>query len=190
MKTKIVVLGLTVLAITFSTRGFAAIVYFDTTDPLVLPGETISISIFSTVETDSIRMDRISDGDFGVVSNLWLNPNYNSPLEAGVIVNAGGILIEGVSSSMLPDFPAVSGVLYSFDYLVPQASAGHSITIFADSSQGIINQVWVDIGPGLDPVTPDSLTLTIVPEPTTILLLGIGGLVLAKTNRQRKVCKH
>jgi len=34
------------------------VVYFDTADPMVMPGETISVSIFSTVETDSIRMDR------------------------------------------------------------------------------------------------------------------------------------
>ena len=123
-------------------------------------------------------MDRISDADFGIASNLWLNPNYNSPLEAGVIINTGGILIEGVNSGMLPDFPAVAGILYSFDYLVPQATLGHTITIFGDPSRGAINQVWVDIGPGLEPVTPDSLTLTIIPEPCTLVLLGIGGFFL------------
>ena len=176
MKTAIISI-LYVLALS-ATASASVVVYFDTADPLVRPGQTISISIFSTVETDNIRMGRISDGDFGIASNLWLNPNYNTPLNPGVIINTGGILIEGVSSGVLPVSPAVSGVLYTFNYLVPQASAGHTITIFGDPSHGAINQVWVHSGPGLEPVTPDSLTLTIIPEPCTLVLLGIGGFFL------------
>jgi len=158
----------------------ATVVFFDTADPDVLPGQTISVSIFSTVETDSIKMDQISDADFGIASNLYLNPNYNPPLNEGVAVNESGVLIEGVNTGVAPDFPAVSEVLYSFDYLVPTAPFGHSITIFADPSGGAVNQVWCDIGPGLTPITPESLTLTVVPEPSMILLFSLGGLLLRK----------
>ncbi len=161
----------------------AAVVFFDTADPMVEPGETISVSIFSTVATDSIRMDQISDADFGVASDLYLNPNYNSPLNEGSLVNTGGVLIEGVSTAMITAFPAVSGVLYSFDYLVPMASPGHIITIFADPSNDAVNYVLCDIGLGLTPITPESLSLTIVPEPTTIVLLAMGGLLLARERR-------
>jgi hypothetical protein len=164
----------------------AEVVFFDTADPMVVPGETISVSIFSTVETDSIRMDRISDADFGIASNLYLNPGYNPPLEAGAIVNEGGVLIEDVSTGMTPAFPAVSGVLYSFDYTVPAAEFGHIITIFADPSDDAVNHVFARVDDDLVYVMPDSLTLTVVPEPATIYLLLIGGLVAVRKLQQRR----
>lgn len=185
MKTAIITVVIAIMLLGASSLADAALVYFDTADPLVLPGETISVSIFSTVETDSIRMDRISDADFGIASNLYLNPDYNPPLNEGVVVNMAGVLIEGVSTGIVPDFPAVSGVLYSFDYLVPMGPPGHIITIFADSSNGAVNEVWCDIGPGLDPITPEALSITIVPEPASIFLLAMGGLLLTRKTKKR-----
>jgi hypothetical protein len=162
----------------------AALVFFDTADPEVLPGETISVTIFSTVDTDSIRMDRISDADAGIASNLYLNPNYDLPLNEGVVVNENGVLIEDVNTGITLAFPAVSGVLYSFDYLVPMAQPGHIITIFADPSNDSVNEVWYDIGSGLESITPEALSLTVVPEPATIYLLLIGGLVALRKLQQ------
>jgi hypothetical protein len=132
-------------------------------------------------------MDRISDADFGIASNLYLNPDYppGSGYNEGVAVNNNGVLIEGIKAGIgLPVWSGVSGVLYSFDYLVPIAPFGHTITIFADPSGGAVNQVWCDIGPGLEPITPESLTLTVVPEPGTILLFGLGMLLVRKTKQQ------
>jgi len=159
----------------------AALVYFDTDDPFVLPGETISVNIFSTVETDSIRMDRISDADFGIASNLYLNPDFGTwEFDEGTLVNSGGILIEDIKGGWTPASPAISGVLYSFDYLVPMASTGHTITIFADSSGDAVNHVLALVNDDLVYITPESLTLTVVPEPTAILLLSFGTLFLRK----------
>jgi hypothetical protein len=170
MNTKTAIISILYVLGLSAPASASAVVYFDTADPLVRPGQTISISIFSTVETDSIRMGRISDADFGIASNLYVNPDYpeGSGFNIGNIINSGGVLIEGVRAGIgLPQFSAATGVLYSFDYLVPQASPGHTITIFADPSA--LNQVWVDID-GLEPVTPDTLTLTIVAEPTTLFV--------------------
>jgi hypothetical protein len=187
MKTKIITIATVVILLGIS-HVQATVVFFDTADPLVMPGETISVSIFSTVETDSIRMDRISDADFGTASNLYLNPNYSTPLDEGIVVNISGVLIEGVSTGITPIFPAVSGVLYSFDYTVSEEAAyGQIISLFADLSGGAINEVWCNIGPGfrLEAITPESLSLTVVPEPITIVLLGTGSLLLARRNKRR-----
>jgi hypothetical protein len=160
-----------------SNVSLAEAVFFDTADPMVEPGETISINIFSTVETDSIRMDRISDADFGIASNLYLNPNYppGSGYNEGVLVNNSGVLIEGIKAGIgLPLWSGVSGILYSFDYLVPISPFGHTITIFADPSDGAVNEIFCDVDGDLVYLTPDSLTLTVVPEPSSLLLLGAG----------------
>ncbi|KKL81124.1 hypothetical protein LCGC14_1997930, partial [marine sediment metagenome] len=70
-----------------------SVVYFDTADPMVEPGEIISVSIFSTEPTVSIRMDRISDADFGMASNLYLNPGYDwaAVFNKGTAINSSGI---------------------------------------------------------------------------------------------------
>ncbi|MHC4068398.1 MAG: PEP-CTERM sorting domain-containing protein [Planctomycetota bacterium] len=183
MKPKVLLVAGVILGIALSKSAVGSVVYFDTANPLVLPGETISISIFSTVETDSIRMDRISDGDFGIASNLYVNPDYpeGSDFNIGNIVNSGGVLIEGVRAGLgLPVWSGVTGVLYSFNYLVPQATPGHTITIFADPSNNAVNEIFSKVDDNLVYVTPDSLTLTIVPEPSTLLLLSFGGLLLRK----------
>jgi len=189
MKTKVkrTIYGLAILAVVILLKASvlqAAAVYFDTVDPIVMPGETIYVSIFSTVETDRIRMDRISDADFGIASNLYLNPGYpqGSDFNEGDLVNSEGVLIEGIRAGIgLPVWSGVSGVLYSFDYLVSMAAQpGHTITIFADPSNNAINEVFCDVDGDLVYVTPESLSLTVVPEPGTISLLGLGLLLTRK----------
>jgi len=166
----------------------ATVVFFDTANPMVMPGETISVAIFSTVITTQIRMDRISDADFGIASNLYLNPEYDSGgvFNEGTAVNSSGVLIEGVLTLAPPGPPEVSGVLYSFDYLVPIAPPGHIISIFADPSEGAINEISCFVDSSYVRLTPESLTLTVIPEPATIVLLGIGGFLLGRKNRQRQ----
>jgi len=164
----------------------AALVFFDTADPVVMPGETISVSIFSMEPTVSIRMDRISNDGEGTASNLYLNPGYDwaAGFDEGTVINSGVILIEGVRGELgTPGSPTVAGILYSFDYTVPiGAIQDQIISIFADSSGGAINEINV-IGM-IDNVTPESLSLTVIPEPTTILLIGFGGLLLRNTEPQ------
>jgi len=179
MKKEILVIGtLLAMGILLSERAEAEI-FFDTPDPFVGPGETVTVSIFSDVITDHIRMDRISDDGGGFASNLFLNPGYIHPLNAGIPINMGGVLIEGFSSEQAPDTPAISGVLYSFDYTVNfGAFEGQLISIFADPSGGAVNQIYAYLPTGWEYVTPESLTLTVIPEPTSFLLVGLGGMLL------------
>lgn len=179
MKAQLLSIILAVVILLAVSEVQAALVFFDTADPVVMPRETISVSIFSTEPTFSIRMDRISDDGSGTASNLYLNPDYAYGLyfDEGVAINSGGILIEGVRGGVFPPVsPTVSGVLYSFDYTLPIGAAqGQVINIFADPSGGAINEIGV-IAMGY--VTPESLSLTVVPEPGTILLFGLGALLM------------
>jgi hypothetical protein len=180
MRKVIITIGLAVLVLAASVSQ-ASVVFFDTADPMVMPGETISVTIFSTVITTQIRMDRISDADSGTASNLYLNPGYYEIISEGTLVNTNGILIEDVLTLAPPVPPEISGVLYSFDYTVPIAPFGHTITIFGDPSDEAINQISCFVDNDYVRLTPESLTLTVIPEPTSIVLLGIGSLLLAKS---------
>ena len=163
------------------------LVYFTTPDTVVFPGETIPISIFSTLPTSYIQMDRISDGDAGIAGNLYLNSNYGHLNSyEGIEVNSGGILIEDVIGILeTATSPLVSGELYSFDYTVSEnALHDEIISIFTDPSGDAINQVYVIDEFYADYITPDSLSLTVwVPEPCTIYLLGMGALALRARKR-------
>jgi hypothetical protein len=180
MKTQLFLTIISVILLAASVSQ-AAMVYFDTADPFVMPGETISISIFSTVITFQIRMDRISNADSGTASNLHLNPEYFDIINEGTLVNTGGILIEDILTMSPPVSPQVSGVLYSFDYtLSEEVMYGEIINIFPDSSDGAINYVRCDTGYGVENIIPESLSLTVVPEPVTIVLLAMGSLLLTR----------
>lgn len=160
----------------------ATLVYFDTSDPFVHPGETISVRIYTEYMTDYIRMARISNNVAGSVTNLYLNPNYYPPLNVGSPVPVGQVLIVDVSSGIPAISPQVSGVLYSFDYKVPKEVVhGQVINIFPDPSS--YNKVYVT---NFGLVTPDSLSLIVVPEPGTILFLIIAGLVVTRRSRERR----
>ena len=160
-----------------SVQSYGSVVYFDTANPNVQPGETISVAIFSEVITTRIQMDRISDTHGGTASNLWLNPEYHSG-NSGTLVNSENVLIENAYSLIIPLEAQVSGNLYTFDYLVPNVLYGTAITIFADSTGGATNLVYTSISGSGDSYPPDSLTLMVVPEPASILFFLLGAVAV------------
>ena len=88
---------------------------------------------------------------------------YRSQLRGGLIENVVG-LVDLFS-------PPVEGIVYSFDYTVPDVAVGSEWGIFARCTNCIPE------------AGPHPLELTMVPEPTTIALLGLGGLLLRRSRK-------
>ena len=80
----------------------------------------IAITLENTVETPVVG---------GIASNLWLTPDFdwNVFYLPGTLVNSGGVLIQDATGAISYGSPYVSGVVYSFDYLVPSFSGPFTI---------------------------------------------------------------
>ena len=184
MNKKMCFFSVALLIACFSLVNFShadPLVYFYTDNPIVAPGQTISVGIFSSESSGWIRMDRIADNNLGTADNLWLHPGYDGLNISGNAVNSDGLLIEGVEGYLgTPGSPSVPpGLIYTFDYTV-SINVQHEevITIFADPTDGAEN--WVDVIGMLEDLTPEPLYLTVwIPEPTTVSLLLLGGIIVS-----------
>ena len=161
------------------------------------PSDTITIELYTDDPAISgIELPAIcDDDDYGTAHTpLTLNAAINVMPQVGTIVNSGSpqnVLIEYVSGSTTPGSPA-TGVLYSFEYHVPNKDASTIVTIGGMYSLGmsdptnyweesVMNLSFETYGPASwDTYPMESVEIHIIPEPATIVLLGLGGLLLRR----------
>jgi hypothetical protein len=122
---------------------------------------TVSTSVFDLSTVDGYLVNGAPVGPYVIMSHV------------------SGIIQEGSDLS-----PAGTSV-YSFTITIPSAaSIGDTFTI--DDVGGYINPGYPPTGTNfntMDVTAASALVLTVIPEPMTVLLLGLGGLLLMRRRR-------
>jgi hypothetical protein len=140
--------------------------------------------------SDWISIGVVADfyvGLFGI-NHVYGEPTASSPylhtllnsgiVNPGVVKNEGGVLVQGmmgqIAGANIEDGIPPGQIIWGFEYHVPDVPPSTILTITADGVD--IADAWYmdftnDI-PGLE--------IHVIPEPATIALLGLGGLLLRR----------
>ncbi len=166
----------------------AAIVSFSAGDGL--PGDTIGITVSSNEQVAGVMLALITDNGFGGTANpgAWntlfttADAGYNGGafgFGAGDLIMANG----GISLG----FPA-TGLLYSYSYDIPSdAVVGSIITFTVEdlTKYGSASSIGYLVEGATTQMSLAGIEFaaTVIPEPMTIALLGLGGLFLLRRRR-------
>lgn len=148
-------------------------------------GDTVTISLVTTDATTvkGVALPLISDGGAGgFAANGAVNASLSSGLDNGY---NGATLASWGFTGTAGDWGAasgtaltgVAGVIFSYDYTIDAAFVGDSITFAVSNLEGLMDyQVLTSDGS----VAASSFAMSVVPEPMTLGLLGLGGLFLRR----------
>jgi hypothetical protein len=175
-----------------------------TTVSLVLDGGGTSVTAGSTVTINVVADWAVSDnavfnlkqsttsaaGNATALAVGTLNAGFDLTNLPGnlcnVVSGARFILIDRINGVIAGGSPAITAgdPLYSFDLVIPgAATVGDMFTIDDATGSPVVNP-GPDYGTGIhgggDVTDIQPLTLTVVPEPMTIILLGLGTLFLRR----------
>jgi hypothetical protein len=138
------------------------------------PSEDITIQVVADFGVGMLGIDYVYGPP--IASAPVLNALFTqSPLFPGTVVNSGGILIKTIAGG-IADYPEIEPgqVLWQFTYHVPNVPASTYITISA-SGVAIGSLDYMTYVETIEPIT-----IHVVPEPATVALLGLGGLLLRR----------
>ncbi len=145
--------------------------------PSYLPNQSIEIQLYSDVLVSSWSINNITDfGAGGIASNNTIDTNLGFGIP-GTLENTSNTLISGAATFGIFGF-FDSGILYSFDYLIPNVAVPSQIQIGSDLNAPIApqNNVFLQFST----VEPENTSIQVIPEPTTITLLALGGLTTCR----------
>ncbi len=181
---------LLVLLLVFAMASWAnaAIVSFSAGDGL--PGDTIGITVSSDEQVSTVMLARITDNGFGGTANpgAWdakftvAGAGYNGEaygFGVGDLVIADGGVTPGAYAT---------GLLYTYSYDIPSDAVVGSIITFTvgdiaeyfylSSISYLVEEATAEMS-----MAGMEFAATVIPEPMTIALLGLGGLFLLRRRR-------
>jgi len=137
------------------------------------PGEAITISLLADVAVSGVGDSTFSatGGSAAAVGALptgWINAFF--PWQSnGTLVNSGGVLINKIDGGAGFGVPnaAAGTAIYAFSYVAPMELGTYTISFsgsLTDANAAVMGSV-------------QPLSVDVVPEPITMSLLGLGGLV-------------
>jgi hypothetical protein len=179
---------LVILSLSICTVAQAAI-GFVPTKTTVNVGETITINLISDAGCYGFTIDLVTDGGKGgICSDLSFNSSM-TVISAGYIENAymnepefypvGMYILFSYAAAYAPISPCVAGApVFSFKYTADSILGPVTITPYA--YDGGIGPCTALVGSDPTPQEITGCTITVVPEPMTVALLGLGGLWLRR----------
>ncbi len=140
------------------------------------PSDMITIELVTDFGVGGLSIDQVT-GSGGTASAPALNTLLNqAPVNPGVIINAGGVLLQAVAGStdLAVGDIAAGEVLWRFEFHVPDLPPSTIIeigTLGFFAAAGDFSDMALET---------NVLAIHIIPEPVTVALLGLGGLLLRR----------
>jgi len=171
------------LVLAIASVAPAGIITFQTSNagPINV-GDSVTVSLVADTGVSSVTMGNILGGvvasDNAIYAGLLTIPGFHTP---GTLVNNGTTLINKVIGSVAFQAPAVAAgvALYSFTWTATAEgvflfSTNDNSATFTTTSIGFADGTFTgNAGIG-------SESITVIPEPISIALLGLGGLFIRR----------
>jgi len=180
------------LVLGLTSSAFAAVAYLQVeTVGDIYPGDTVTISLKADVDASGFGIRKITTdaSPMGAAAAGSIYSGYNFALNDGSLnlVNSGGVLfaksggdaIAGQYFSMMgagSNCPAGTAI-YTFTYTIDSSVTASTIAIDVLAKDGTNSKV-VQVGGAT--IIPTGCEISVVPEPMTVALLGLGGLFLRR----------
>lgn len=159
-------------------------------------GDTLTIQVSVSGFSDQVLQtlaiinfditEQVNNGAIeGAASNGTVATSVFDNYSHGTLVNSDGTLIRNVTASRSvgttqadPDWTSTPTVVYTFSYTVGNLQESGSAVISLSNTGSGVPMFGDVMGNALNDVTVSNLT--VVPEPLTFALLGLGGLLIRK----------